>query len=225
MRRDHHPAGKTRRRDHAPSPAPSHPVAARRARARCQRGHSICRTDRSSCAGSSLPGGWPALFPGCSRSQGRPSRPRAHSGECACSRCQRYLRNSVSRSLLCFRPRLRSLSAIFSDPPPRPLEDFLAATQHFVQCFLKIGGAFCKLLPYLRNILLKALFYLLSKELLESAVAETFSVLGRVIGDDIRDQRAREPLCSLIRILRQKGIDRAPRSGIADSRGSTSRSR
>src|SRR6266571_1194464 len=223
MSRDHRAAGKTRRRDHAPSPAPSHPVAARRARARCQRGHSICRKDRSSCAVSSLPGAWPALFPGCSKSRGRPSRLRACSGERACRRCQRYLRNSASSSLLCLRPRLRSPSAIYSDP--RALKDFLPATQHFVQRFLKIGGAFRKLLSHLRNILFEALFYLLSKELLESPVAETFGVLRRVIGDDVRDEGARQPLCSLIWILGQKGIYGATRAGIANRWGSASRRR
>ena len=80
-------------------------------------------------------------------------------------------------------PQLRqSLPALFETatafafrhffPGPRPpLEDFLAAGQHFVECFLKVGGALGKLLSYLRNILFEALFDFLSKELLESSVA------------------------------------------------------
>ena len=126
------------------------------------------------------------------------------SGERACRRCQRYLRSSASRSLLCFRPRPRSLSAIY--PGPRGLEDFLAGTQHFVQCFLKVGGALRQLLPYLRNILFEALFYLLSKELLERSVAETFRVLGGMVGDDVRDEGARESLGALVGILGEKRV-------------------
>jgi len=86
-------------------------------------------------------------------------------------------------------------------PDPQPLEDFLAGTQHFVQCFLKVGGALCKLLPYLRNILFETLFYLLSKELLESSVAEALRVLGGVVGDDVRDEGTRKSLGALVRIL------------------------
>ena len=84
---------------------------------------------------------------------------------------------------------------------PRSLEDSLACCQHFVQRFLKVSGALGKWLAYLRNILLEALFYFLSKELLESAVPETFRVLGRMVGDDVRDERAGESLGPLVRIL------------------------
>src|SRR6476646_666314 len=77
---------------------------------------------------------------------------------------------------------------------PESLEDFLAGTQHFVQCFLEVGGALGELLSHLRNILLEALFYLLSKELLESPVAEPLGVLGRMVGDDVGDESARQPL-------------------------------
>jgi hypothetical protein len=66
-----------------------------------------------------------------------------------------------------------------------PLEDFLARAQHFVECFLKIRRTLGELLAYLRNILFEALFYLLTKELLESAVAESFSVFRGMVGDDV----------------------------------------
>jgi hypothetical protein len=77
--------------------------------------------------------------------------------------------------------------------PPfiRPLKDFLAGTEHFVECFLKVGGALRELLPYLCNILLEALLDLLAEELLECAVAKPFSVLRGMVGDDIGDERAR----------------------------------
>jgi len=42
-------------------------------------------------------------------------------------------------------------------------------------------------LTYLRNILFEALFYLLSKELLERPVAKAFRVLGGMVGDNVRD--------------------------------------
>ena len=170
-----------------------------------------------SCQGSTLGCARPVLGVQRRHHYSGTYRPdNAHRWKCA-------LRNSASRSLLCLRPRLRSPSAIYSNP--RALEDFLAATQHFVQRFLKIGGAFRKLLSHLRNILFEALFYLLSKELLEGPVAETFGVLRRVIGDDVRDEGACQPLCSLIWILRQKRIDGAPRAGIANRWGSACRRR
>ena len=108
-------------------------------------------------------------------------------------------------------PQLRqSLSALLQSatafafrhlPGPRGLEDFLAGTQHFVQCFLKVGGALRQLLSYLRNILFEALFYLLAKELLERSVTETFRVFGRMVGDDVRNEGASEPLGTLIWIF------------------------
>jgi hypothetical protein len=78
-------------------------------------------------------------------------------------------------------PQLRqSLSALLQTatafafrhlPGPQGLEDFLACRQHFVQRFLKVGGALREWLAHLRNILFEALFYLFSKELLERPVA------------------------------------------------------
>jgi hypothetical protein len=70
---------------------------------------------------------------------------------------------------------------------PESLEDFLAGTQHFVQCFLEVGRALGQLLSHLRNILLEALFYLLSKELFQSSIAQAFSVLGGMVGNDVGD--------------------------------------
>jgi len=90
---------------------------------------------------------------------------------------------------------------------PRSLEDSLARCQHFVQRFLKVSGALGKWLAYLRNILLEALFYFLSKELLESAVPKTFRVLGRMVSDDVGDERAGESLCPLVRILGEERIN------------------
>jgi hypothetical protein len=86
-------------------------------------------------------------------------------------------------------------------PTPEALEDFLASTKNFVESFLEVCSAFSKLLPDLGNILLKALFYLLAKELLQGAVAKTFRVLRRMIGDDVRDERASESLGTLVGIL------------------------
>ena len=98
---------------------------------------------------------------------------------------------------------------------PRGLEDFLAGTQHFVQCFLEVGRALGKLLSYLRNILFEALFYLFSKELLERSVAETFRMLCRMVSDDVRNQGAGEPLGALIWILGQERVERTSRPTIA----------
>src|SRR2546423_98268 len=188
-----------RHRDRAPSPARECLEGDRRVPARSVRAHSTCRTDRSTRAAPSFPAMSLAPFPGCSRNPDQPSRRRARSILRACRRCQRYLRSSASRSRLCLSPRPRSLSAIY--PGPRGLEDFLAGTKHFVECFLKIGCAFRKLLSYLRNILFKALFDLLSKELLESSVAKSFGVLRRMVRDDVGDQRPCQALRPLVRIL------------------------
>ena len=87
----------------------------------------------------------------------------------------------------------------YSDP--QTLEDFLAGTQHFVQCFLEVGGALRKLLPDLRNILFEALFDLLSKQLLERPVAQTLGVLRGMVGDDVRDERSGKTLGALVWIL------------------------
>ena len=76
------------------------------------------------------------------------------------------------------------------EPPLQTLENFLAGREHFVQRFLEICGALGEGLPHLSNILFEALFYLLSKELLERPVAETLRVLGGMVGDDVRDQSA-----------------------------------
>jgi hypothetical protein len=92
----------------------------------------------------------------------------------------------------------------------RPLEDFLAGTQHFVQCFLEVGGALGELLSYLRNILFEALLDLLAKELLESSVAKPFCVLRRMVGDYVGDESAREPLCALIGVFGEERVERAP---------------
>jgi hypothetical protein len=114
-------------------------------------------------------------------------------------------------------PRLRSLSAIVRALRPcQSLEDFLSACQNFVERILKIGRALGKLLSNLRNILLKALFYLLTKELLQSPIAQTFGVLRRMVGDDVRDQRASKSFGALAGILGKKWIERATRSCIAD---------
>ena len=104
------------------------------------------------------------------------------------------------------------------EPPLQTLENFLAGRQHFVQCFLKVSGALCKLLSHLRNILFEALFYLLSKELFECPIAQTLGVFCRVIGDDVGDESAGESLGALIGILGEKGIERTSGTGIA-SRG------
>ena len=93
-----------------------------------------------------------------------------------------------------------------SGAPFPELEDFPAARQHFVECFLKIGGVLRELLAYLRNILLEALFYLLSEELLQGSVAQSLGVLCRVIGDDIRNKGTRETLGALVRILGKERV-------------------
>ena len=104
------------------------------------------------------------------------------------------------------------------EPPLQTLENFLAGREHFVQRFLEICGALGEGLSHLCNILFEALFYLLSEELFESSIAEAFGVLGRVIGDDVRDERAGESLRALIGILREKGIERASGTGIPSRR-------
>jgi hypothetical protein len=90
----------------------------------------------------------------------------------------------------------------------RPLKDFLAGTQHFVQCFLEVGGALGQLLSYLRNILFEALLDFLAEELLQSSVAKPFCVLRRMVGNNVGDESAREPLCPLIGVLREERIER-----------------
>jgi hypothetical protein len=82
------------------------------------------------------------------------------------------------------------------------LEDFLARTKHFVERFLKVRRAFRQLLANLRNILFEALFYLLPKELFQSAIAQALSVLCWVVSDDVGHESARKPFCALVRILR-----------------------
>ena len=104
-------------------------------------------------------------------------------------------------------------------PGPRGLEDFLAGTQHFVQCFLKVRGTLGQLLSHLRNILFEALFYLLSKELLERPVAKSFRVFGGMVGDDVRNEGACEPLRALIRILGEKRVQRTSCPTVARCRG------
>jgi hypothetical protein len=121
-------------------------------------------------------------------------------------------------------PQLRqSLSALLQTatafgfrhlPGPQGLEDFLACRQHFVQRFLKVGSALREWLAHLRNILFEALFYLLSKELLERSVAESFRVLGGMVGDDVRDQSASEPLGALVGILGEERIQRASSTAV-----------
>jgi hypothetical protein len=123
-------------------------------------------------------------------------------------------------------PQLRqSLSALLQTatafafrhlPGPQGLEDFLACRQHFVQRFLKVSGALREWLAYLRNILFEALFYLFPKELLERSVAEALSVLGGMVSDDVRDERAGEPLGALVGILGEKRVQRT--SGTAITR-------
>jgi hypothetical protein len=69
-------------------------------------------------------------------------------------------------------------------------------------------------LSHLRNILLKALLDLLSEELLQSSVAQPFGVFGWVVGDDVRDEGAREPLGPLIGIFGEEGIERTTRATV-----------
>jgi hypothetical protein len=92
------------------------------------------------------------------------------------------------------------------------LEDSFAGCQHFVERFLKVSRAFSKRLADLRNILFEALFYLLSKELFERTIPKTLGVFGRMVGDDVGDERACEALRPLIRILGEKRIHRASRT-------------
>jgi hypothetical protein len=96
----------------------------------------------------------------------------------------------------------------------RVLEDFLAATQHFIQCFLKVGGAFRELLPYLRNILFEALFYLLSKELFQSPVTQALRVFRRVVSDDVGNEGTRETLGALVGVLGQERIQGPASAGV-----------
>ena len=104
------------------------------------------------------------------------------------------------------------------EPPLQTLENFLAGREHFVQSFLEICGALGEGLSHLCNILFEALFYLLSEELFESSIAEAFGVLGGVIGDDVRDERAGEALGALIGIFGEEGIERASGTGITRRR-------
>ena len=116
-----------------------------------------------------------------------------------------------STTAFTFRHLIRALR------PLESLENLLPARQHFVQRFLKIRRALCELLSDLRNILLKALFYLLSKELLQGSVAQTFRVLGRMVGDDVRDKRSREALRTLVGVFGKKWIKRAPSACVSDN--------
>ncbi|MEA2760998.1 MAG: hypothetical protein QOD47_282 [Gemmatimonadaceae bacterium] len=68
------------------------------------------------------------------------------------------------------------------------LEDFLAGAQHFVECFLEIRRALGERLPYLRNILFKALLDLLSEKLLQRSVAKALGVFCGMVGDDVRNE-------------------------------------
>jgi len=118
-----------------------------------------------------------------------------------------------------------TLRHCYGPPPVRVLEDFFSAGQNFVERFLKIGRALGELLSDLRNILLKALFYLLAKELLESTIPQTLGVLCRVIGDDVRDQRASQSLRPLVRILGKEWIQRSARTRVPNGGGAARRCR
>ena len=122
------------------------------------------------------------------------------------------------RQSLSILPQTATALALRHYSDPRTLEDFLAGTQHFVQCFLEVGGALRKLLPYLRNILFKALFYLFAKELLEGSVTEPFGVFGRVVGDDVRHERPCQTLGALVRILGEEWIQWTTGAAVADRR-------
>ncbi len=100
----------------------------------------------------------------------------------------------------------------------RPLKDFLAGTQHFVQCFLEVGGALGQLLSHLCNILFEALFYLFAKELLECSVAKPFCVLRRMVGDYVGDESAREPFCALIGVLGEERVQRTSGARVSGRR-------
>jgi hypothetical protein len=69
-------------------------------------------------------------------------------------------------------------------------------------------------LPYLRNILFEALLDLFPEELLQRSVAKPFGVFGGMVGDDVRDERASEPLGALIGIFGEKRIERTARATV-----------
>jgi hypothetical protein len=63
-------------------------------------------------------------------------------------------------------------------------------------------------LSHLRNILFKALLDLFSEKLLQCSVAKTFGVFGGMVGNDVRDEGASEPLGALIGVFGEERIER-----------------
>src|SRR5688500_386123 len=82
------------------------------------------------------------------------------------------------------------------------LEELLASGENLVERILKVRGRLGQLLPHLIDVLLVALLDLLTKELLESAVAESLFTLLRKVRNDVGHQGACEPLRLHVRIIR-----------------------
>ena len=92
--------------------------------------------------------------------------------------------------------------------PYQRLEELLAAGEHLVESILKVRGCLGELLPHLIDVLLVALLDLLTKQLLERAVAQTFFPLLRKVCNDVGHERARESLGLDVRIVGEKRVDR-----------------
>ena len=95
------------------------------------------------------------------------------------------------------------------------LEDLGAAREHVVERVLEVRRILGELLPHLLDVFLVALLDLLAEALAQRALALALRVAIGEVRDDVGDERAREPLRLLIRIVGEERIDRRTRGRCA----------
>jgi hypothetical protein len=99
------------------------------------------------------------------------------------------------------------------------LEELPAAGEYVVQRILKMRRGAGKVTPDLIDVFFVALLDLVPEQRLERSVAQPLRVPGRVIRNDVGNQRTREPLGSQGRIPRKERVYGTALSSIAGSRG------
>ncbi len=78
---------------------------------------------------------------------------------------------------------------------PTDLEKLFSACENVVQRILKMRRGPGKVASNLVDILLVALLDLVAEQSLESPVAQSLGVASRVVGDNVRHERACKTLC------------------------------
>src|SRR5688500_3785482 len=94
-------------------------------------------------------------------------------------------------------------------PAPVALEHLLAVRQNVVQGIREMRRRFRELASDLIDELLIALPDLLAEEILQRSVSQPLLLLLRKVGDEVRDQRAREASRLRVRVVRQERVDRS----------------